>query len=199
MAVGSGRIGPNAILQLVTVLETEIGTAQTARMLALSGIAARPDPAMGLIDEAPVARLHQRLRQDLPDAAARLARAAGARTGDYILAHRIPSPAQWGLRHLPASLSARLLSGAIARHAWTFCGSGEFRVLHTAPPVFAIVDNPVVRGERSGRPLCHWHAAVFETLFQALCGPGWRAVETQCCAQGAASCQFALLRDIGRG
>lgn len=199
MAVGSGRIGPNAILQLVTVLETEIGTAQTARMLALSGIAARPDPAMGLIDEAPVARLHQRLRQDLPDAAARLARAAGARTGDYILAHRIPSPAQWGLRHLPASLSARLLSRAIARHAWTFCGSGEFRVLHTAPPVFAIVDNPVVRGERSGRPLCHWHAAVFETLFQALCGPGWRAVETQCCAQGAASCQFALLRDIGRG
>jgi divinyl protochlorophyllide a 8-vinyl-reductase len=199
MAVGSGRIGPNAILQLVTVLETEIGTAQTARMLALSGIAARPDPAMGLIDEAPVARLHQRLRQDLPDAAARLARAAGARTGDYILAHRIPSPAQWGLRHLPASLSARLLSRAVARHAWTFCGSGEFRVLHTAPPVFAIVDNPVVRGERSGRPLCHWHAAVFETLFQALCGPGWRAVETQCCAQGAASCQFALLRDIGRG
>lgn len=199
MAVGSGRIGPNAILQLVTVLETEIGTAQTARMLALSGIAARPDPAMGLIDEAPVARLHQRLRQDLPDAAARLARAAGARTGDYILTHRIPSPAQWGLRHLPASLSARLLSRAIARHAWTFCGSGEFRVLHTAPPVFAIVDNPVVRGERSGRPLCHWHAAVFETLFQALCGPGWRAVETQCCAQGAASCQFALLRDIGRG
>jgi divinyl protochlorophyllide a 8-vinyl-reductase len=199
MAVGSGRIGPNAILQLVTVLETEIGTAQTARMLALSGIAARPDPAMGLIDEAPVARLHQRLRQDLPDAAARLARAAGARTGDYILAHRIPSPAQWGLRHLPASLSARLLSRAIARHAWTFCGSGEFRVLHTAPPVFAIFDNPVVRGERSGRPLCHWHAAVFETLFQALCGPGWRAVETQCCAQGAASCQFALLRDIGRG
>jgi divinyl protochlorophyllide a 8-vinyl-reductase len=199
VAVGSGRIGPNAILQLVTVLETEIGTAQTARMLALSGIAARPDPAMGLIDEAPVARLHQRLRQDLPDAAARLARAAGARTGDYILAHRIPSPAQWGLRHLPASLSARLLSRAIARHAWTFCGSGEFRVLHTAPPVFAIFDNPVVRGERSGRPLCHWHAAVFETLFQALCGPGWRAVETQCCAQGAASCQFALLRDIGRG
>lgn len=199
MAVGSGRIGPNAILQLVTVLETEIGTAQTARMLALSGIAARPDPAMGLIDEAPVARLHQRLRQDLPDAAARLARAAGARTGDYILAHRIPRPGQWGLRHLPASLSARLLSRAIARHAWTFCGSGEFRVLHTAPPVFAIFDNPVVRGERSGRPLCHWHAAVFETLFQALCGPGWRAVETQCCAQGAASCQFALLRDIGRG
>ena len=195
----AARIGPNAILQLVPVLEGAIGADETARMLARAGIAALPDPAQGLIDEAPTAQLHQLMRASLPDAAPRLARAAGARTGDYILAHRIPAAAQGVLRHLPVALSARILSRAIARHAWTFCGSGEFRVLHTAPPVFAIFDNPVVRGERSGRPLCHWHAAVFETLFQALCGPGWRAVETQCCAQGAASCQFALLRDIGRG
>jgi bacteriochlorophyll 4-vinyl reductase len=37
--------------------------------------------------------------------------------------------------------------------------------------VFEIADNPVVRGEHSETPLCHWHAAVFERLFSALCGP----------------------------
>jgi divinyl protochlorophyllide a 8-vinyl-reductase len=45
------------------------------------------------------------------------------------------------------------LGKAIARHAWTFAGSGRFRVV--APLVFEIADNPIVRGEVSDVPLCH--------------------------------------------
>jgi divinyl protochlorophyllide a 8-vinyl-reductase len=40
-------------------------------------------------------------------------RDAGHRTGDYLLAHRIPAPAQWVIRHLPRRLGLRLLLGAL--------------------------------------------------------------------------------------
>lgn len=194
MAEASARIGPNAILQFVPVLEAATGPEETAHLLAMAGIIALPDPAKGLIEEGPAARLHQMVRQALPGDAARLAAEAGRRTGDYILAHRIPKPAQAVLKRLPARLSAPILSKAIAKHAWTFCGSGAFRLAASWPPMFEIVDNPVVRGEVSEVPLCHWHAAVFERLFAAICGPGWRAVETTCCAQGAHACRFELRR-----
>jgi divinyl protochlorophyllide a 8-vinyl-reductase len=190
-----GRIGPNAVLQLVPVLRDAAGEAVTAKLLARAGVVDLPDPDAGLMAEAPAARLHQALRAEMPDAAPRLARAAGLATGDYILAHRIPGRAQTLLRLMPARLSAPVLSRAVARHAWTFCGSGAFRLVSAWPPVFEIGDNPVVRGERSEMPLCHWHAAVFERLFATLCGRTWRCTETACCAQGAAACRFELARD----
>ncbi|MDG3041941.1 bacteriochlorophyll 4-vinyl reductase [Roseicyclus marinus] len=194
MAEASARIGPNAILQFVPVLEAARGPDETAHILAMAGIIALPDPAGGLIEEGPAARLHQVVRQAMPGDAARLAMEAGRRTGDYILAHRIPKPAQTVLKLLPARLSVPILSKAIAKHAWTFCGSGAFRLGAGRPPVFEILDNPVVRGEVSEVPLCHWHAAVFERLFCAICGKDWQVVETTCCAQGAQACRFELRR-----
>lgn len=194
MAQAGARIGPNAILQLVPVLEEAAGRDVAAHVMAMAGVFELPDPAAGLIDEAPAARLHQAMRLELPEVAPMLAREAGLRTGDYILANRIPQPVQAVLKRLPARLSAPILSKAIAKHAWTFCGSGAFRLVSSWPPVFEIADNPVVRGEVSDVVLCHWHAAVFERLFTAICGPRWRAVETACCAQGAHACRFVLAR-----
>ncbi|MHA7887038.1 bacteriochlorophyll 4-vinyl reductase [Roseicyclus sp.] len=199
MAGAGSRIGPNAILQLVPVLEDAAGRDVAAHVLAMAGVFELPDPAAGLIDEAPAARLHQAMRLELPEVAPMLAREAGWRTGEYILAHRIPKGAQRLLRVLPARLAVPILSKAIAKHAWTFCGSGAFRLVSTWPAVFEIADNPVVRGERSDVPLCHWHAAVFERLFSALCGPRWRAVETRCCAQVRAACRFELVRAAREG
>jgi hypothetical protein len=60
------------------------------------------------------------------EVAAEVARSAGRRTADYLLAHRIPKPVQALLKALPARLAARVLLSAIARHAWTFAGSGVF-------------------------------------------------------------------------
>jgi divinyl protochlorophyllide a 8-vinyl-reductase len=61
------------------------------------------------------------LRADLgPAMAAEVARDAGLRTADYLLANRIPKPVQVLLKHLPAPLAARVLLSAIRRHAWTF-------------------------------------------------------------------------------
>ena len=187
----AARIGPNAILQLVPVLDDALGAERRAELLAAAGITELPDGTR-MIDEAPVARLHQTLRRTVPDEALSLSRQAGSGTGDYILANRIPRLAQRLLRILPARLGARVLANAIARHAWTFAGSGRFRVVSQRPLVFEIADNPVVRGERAPAPVCAWHAAVFERLYRELVDDRYRAKETACGAAGADACRFEL-------
>lgn len=188
---GGARIGPNAILQMVPALDAHTGPDIRRALLAEAGVIELPDGS-GLIPEGPAAALHQALRRRLPHEAPRIAREAGLGTADYILAHRIPKPAQAVLKALPPALAAPVLAKAIARHAWTFAGSGRFAVASIRPLVFTLEDNPVVRGERSDRPLCAWHEAVFERLFRSLVSPRAAATETACCAQGAPACRFAI-------
>jgi divinyl protochlorophyllide a 8-vinyl-reductase len=187
----SGRIGPNALTQLLPLLERAGGPALRDGLLAEAGIFALPDMT-GLIEEGPVARLHQALRARQPDLAPSLAWEAGLRTADYIIANRIPRPAVLLMQMLPAPLAAPLLLGAIEKHAWTFVGSGRFDVMSRRPVRVAIHDNPVVRGEVSDHPLCHWHAAVFERLFSRLVHPRWCATESVCGAMGHHACVFEI-------
>lgn len=186
------RIGPNAVLQLADVVRQRRGEALLNSLLHGAGLGALPSPS-GMIPEGDAARLHQYLRQALPNLASDWTAEAGVRTGHYILAHRIPRAAQAVLRTLPPALAAPLLAKAIARHAWTFAGSGQFEALN--PWRFAIHDNPVVRGETSQTCLCHWHSAVFETLYTALVSPRCRCGEVQCCAQpNQSACVFSITR-----
>ena len=188
----AGRIGPNAVLQLLPLIAAAGGPAAVTRVLQAAEIAAAPADH-GLMDEAAAHRLHRALRRADPAGAPALLAEAGRRTGAYVLAHRIPPAAQGVLRRLPPVLAAPLLARAIARHAWTFAGSGRFRA--ETPWRFVLDDNPLVRGEAAAGPLCHWHAAVFETLYRALVAPDVRCVETACAAQaGQGSCRFHLTR-----
>ena len=187
----SCRIGPNALTQLLPVLERAGGAELRERLLALAGVTALPDMG-GLIDEAPVARLHQAMRAEVPELAPALGWEAGARTADYILAHRIPAPVQAVLKRLPAGVAGPVLSQAIARNAWTFAGSGRFEVVRGWPAVLLIHDNPVVRGERAEAPICHWHAGVFERLYRVLVTDRARVQEVACCACGAPACRFEV-------
>ena len=188
-AGGTGLIGPNAILQLVPVIELAGGRELRDEIFAAAGVFDMPS-GDHMISEAPAARIHQALRAQVPDLAAALAWEAGKRTADYILANRIPALAQKLLKVLPWRLSAKLLSVAIKKNAWTFAGSGEFRVL--SPFLFELAHNPIVAGETSDTPLCHWHAAVFERLYQVLVHPKLICRETHCTAQGAEACQFEV-------
>lgn len=190
----TARIGPNAVHQLLSVLEEEGGPHLAAHMLALAGMFDAP-PESGMIDERPVARLHQALRRDRPKDAPRLAWAAGEATANYIIANRIPTPVRWLLQILPTRPAAALLIRSITKHAWTFAGSGGFRVVSGDPIVFEITDNPVVRGEHARAPICFWHVAVFETLFRRLVAPDYAARETTCCACGDTACGIALVRN----
>lgn len=190
LASDGARIGPNAILQHLPVLDEAIGEALRGALLHRAGVA-EPPPDAGMLPEDDVTRLHHAVRLFLPDRAASIQRAAGLATGDYILAHRIPALAQRLIRALPAPLGARLLALAITKHAWTFAGSGRFRVLGHGPLRVEIRDNPLASGPADA-PICHWHAAVFERLFSALVWPKVHVVEECCTAMGDPACIFRI-------
>ncbi len=187
---GRARIGPNAVLQHLPVLDALIGEKLRGALLYRADVV-EPEADAGMLPEADVARLHHAVRLFLPDRAALVQREAGLATGDYILANRIPRAAQKLIRALPAWAGARLLSGAITKHAWTFAGSGAFSVVSHKPLVFRIGHNPLAIGPAEN-PICDWHAAVFERLFRALVWPRAEVLELECTATGAPACLFRI-------
>lgn len=193
----AGLIGPNALLQLIAVLDRHEGRATRDLLFEAAGVAP-PSADAGMWPEDQAGAVHRMVRQALPERADGLLRLAGQATADYILAHRIPLGARVLIRALPGPLGARVLSGAIARHAWTFAGSGRFRIVSRRPLVFEVAGNPLIRGEAAAHPICHWHAAVFERLFRRLVWPGAVVEEVVCAATGAPACRFEIRpRDVG--
>ncbi len=188
---GDARIGPNAILQTIGVLDHYEGRAVRDQVMQLAGVA--PPPAdSGMLPEADCAAVHRAVRQALPDRADGLLRLSGLATGDYILKHRIPAFAQAIIRVLPGPIAARILAKAITKHAWTFAGSGYFCVAGWSPLTFEVRHNPLIAGEHADSPMCHWHAAVFERLFGRLVWSSVVVVETSCEANGDAACLFQV-------
>lgn len=188
----AGRIGPNAILQLVDVLERRGEFDLCRQVLAEAGVQ-RPPRDAGMLPERDCVAVHQALRRLTPDAEGMLAE-AGQATGDYILAHRIPQAAQLVLRLLPGVVAAPILTKAIARHSWTFAGTGEFRVEASRPLTLSLARNPLVAGWRADRPQCIWHVSVFRRLYGRLVWPDVAVRETACCACGDPTCCFELSR-----
>jgi divinyl protochlorophyllide a 8-vinyl-reductase len=186
----AGRIGPNAILQLIDVLERR-GEAELLSAVLAEARVMRPPREAGMLPEADCAVVHQALRRASGKAEELLAEAGWA-TGDYILTHRIPKAAQVVLRLLPGALAAPALTKAIARHSWTFAGTGEFQVESSRPLVVSVARNPLVAGWRADRPQCIWHVAVFRRLFGRLVWPSVSVKETACCACGDAACRFEI-------
>lgn len=193
----SGRIGPNAIIRVAEALPPRVGAAATAALFESAGLAHYlREPPSSMVDEAEVGRLHDALRRELgwPEARA-VAREAGRRTGEYLLAHRIPGPVQSLLKRLPAGWAARVLLKAIARHAWTFAGSGHFSAQHGTPVRLEIRRNPMCRGVQADEPACDFYAATFERLFRELVHARSRVTETSCEAVGADACRFEIRWD----
>ncbi|MFO1201538.1 MAG: bacteriochlorophyll 4-vinyl reductase [Tabrizicola sp.] len=186
----AGRIGPNAILQLVDVLERRGEPALLSAVLAEAAVA-RPPRDAGMLPEADCAAVHQALRR-LASGAEGLLKEAGLATGDYILAHRIPKLAQGILRVLPGCVAAPVLTRAITQHSWTFAGTGEFRVESSRPLVVSVARNPLVVGWSAETPQCVWHVAVFRRLYGRLVWPSVVVCETACCACGDAACRFEI-------
>lgn len=187
-----GLIGPNAILQLLPVLDRLDDPERRDRILAEAGIHELPD-GTSMIPETDAARLHRQVRLEEPTLAAAMVADAGQGTAEYILANRIPRPVQGLLKALPPFVAARLLSKAIARNAWTFVGSGT---LHTPDPwTFEITANPLIAGETSEACLCDWHVGVFQHLYRTLVTPNCRCIETTCGARAPDNrCRFEIRR-----
>jgi divinyl protochlorophyllide a 8-vinyl-reductase len=193
-ATHDGRIGPNAIIQLAQALPALVGMAETRRLFERAGLTEQlRAPPQGMVAEDEVRRLHTEMRAQLgARLAAQAAHAAGQRTGDYLLAHRIPRPVQALLKRLPAPWAARVLLAAIRRHAWTFVGSGRFEARAGTPVVLRIRGNPLCAGLHADVPACDFYAATFERLFAVLVHPDSRVREVACEACGDAACEFEI-------
>lgn len=189
-----GRIGPNAIIRVAEVLRAGRGEDVAVALFSRAGLLPYlTQPPEAMVDENEVTRLHQVLRESLGNLQAQqVARQAGTRTAEYLLAHRIPRAAQAVLKRLPPALAARALLSAIRGHAWTFAGSGIFRALAGHPVVLSIHRNPMCRGTRLAEPGCDFYAATFEHLFRVLVHPASKVVETHCEACGDTMCRFEV-------
>jgi divinyl protochlorophyllide a 8-vinyl-reductase len=189
-----GTIGPNAAIQLLAALRDARLDQLAEQVFIAAGVAEwLVHPPITMVDQRRVARLHRAVRDTVPrDQARRLLGAAGRLTADYILANRIPRPAQMVLKLLPASLAGRLLVAAIRAHAWTFAGSARFTAQAGAPTVFTLTGNPLCTSELASSPICCWHAAVFQRLFEVLVSHRSRVVETACEASGDRCCRFEI-------
>ena len=189
------RIGPNAATRLAEAIVTLEGEGAAAAVFEAAHLAHYlEDPPQQMIDERDVVALHRAGRQHYGDSAFMIiSRLAGGLTGDYLLANRIPRPAQQLLRLLPAGLAGRALARAISAHAWTFVGSGSF---HHRPRhgglLLVIEDSPLARQTSSEQPLCGYFASTFERIFRTIVSPATQVHETRCMATGDDCCEFAV-------
>ena len=194
LSAGQALIGPNAIIQLVETLRAHWGNQETRKLLDAVGQGLYFEkPPRDMVPQTEVAALHQKL-YELVDCQEfkRLSAEAGRRTGDYLLANRIPAPVQWVLKHLPDALAARVLSRAIQKHAWTFAGSGVFTYYWNSRLMFSIAGNPITAGLHSDIPICDYYAGTFERIFRVIVNDNWRAIERTCEASGATACLFEI-------
>ncbi len=203
------RIGPNAIIRTAAVLRARFGTARATTMLAHATGRALDGMPTQMVDESEVRALvhtclstlgHRQTQAVLREAVLREAvlreavlREAGQRTADCLLAHRIPRPVQWLLRILPARLGFVLLTRAMARqHAWTFAGSGSFRVAHTEPPELTIENCPLCRGLHLESPVRDFYASTLERLLAVLVRRDTCVAQVESAASGGTSCRYVV-------
>lgn len=187
-ASDTARIGPNAILQTGHALRAALGEALERQMFVAAGLEGYLEaPPHEMIAEREAIALFEAMHQRLDAAqAAAILQDAGCRTGDYILANRIPVPAQRVLKILPKPLAARALLSAIGKHSWTFAGSGAVTCRYGRPLTIEIARNPLAYAH------CTWHCAVFERLFATLVSARTRVAHTSCGAAGASTCRFEI-------
>lgn len=197
-AVEPRRIGPNALTQVADALVASGGRARAEAVFEAAGLWRRlAAPPTAMVPAAEAAALNRALFETLPreEAEAVLAR-AGARLGDYLLAHRIPRLAQRLIRAAPSRLGRALLYGAIRRNAETFAGADRFSAAISAQSDILTIEESAPAADMRGAdgPVCGLFAGTFERLLRVLVSDRLRVREIECAAMGAPACRFAVRR-----
>ena len=193
VAGAPARIGPNVVIQTYHALVAR-GDPDLAEGVLLDATGRTPAMLPGaMVDEREAIAIVHRVRQVLDDeGAAAVLADAGHRTARYLLAHRIPRFAQAIMKAAPAGLAFRFLANAMARHAWTFAGSGRFEWTTEPRTLLRLHACPMCRDVRASRPFCDYYAATFDTLVRTLVSPRLAVREVQCRALGDPCCEFAV-------
>ena len=188
-----GFMGPLSILKIAEAAELVCGPDATDHLLKAAQIFRLPaedEP----VRETRVADLHNTLRREFPDVASRVARHAGRLTTDYVLEHRMSKRAQSMLQAMPWSSASWLLGRTTELNSWTFAGSATFKVVGRLD--FQLVGNPAIKGAVAEAPICAYHAAQFERLFQVLVDRNMVCHEVSCMAAGDPYCHFQIRRPM---
>jgi divinyl protochlorophyllide a 8-vinyl-reductase len=190
----TGQIGPNAVIQVASVLAEWSGREVAEPLLhRATGYTMDHLPSSMVDEREPQALCRAVLHAYGPREARRILHEGGIRTAEYLLANRIPRPAQWIIRALPRALGLRVLLAAVGAHAWTFAGSGRFRVVPTARwPELEFADCVMCRGLAEAEPMCDYYAGTFERLIRRLVSPDAVVMEIACQGQGDPACRFRL-------
>jgi len=184
-----GFLGPQAVIQIIREVERQVGLRAANLLLSDAWFAQIPawdEP----VPEGKVAALHQSLRRRYPGTAERICRNAGRATTDYLLDHRISTRAQDLISAVPKQVAMWLVTRSAMLTARHFGGSGEF--VMQSSTVFDLRRNPVLLGEMATSPVCHYHAAAFERMYQRLVDPDVHCSEITCAATGHDACRFEL-------
>ena len=195
---GADHVAPQAVLSLMGATEDALGPEAAARLLRDGALFRLPDPTTPVSEEQ-VARMHKALRIAYPVDAAPIARVAGRRAAESLIETQLSPRAQRMLSASPWTVGAWLLGRWAGQHAWTFAGSGRFRMVREME--FVIWDNPFAKAAAPAEgPQCAWQEALFERLFQSLIDPRLICREMTCAAAGADACRFAfMLREGAEG
>ncbi len=189
-----GRIGPNAVIRVAEALRESQGQEAVKELFTLAGLGHYLDAMpTEMIDEGEVVALQSALRAQFGIPMARsVSRDAGLRTGDYLLANRIPRSVQRLLAILPPGMACPALVKAIRRNSWTFVGTGVFDADPKYPPRLLVTDSPLCRGATATEPLCDYYAGTFERLFRSLVHRKSVVTEIACQANHAHRCVFEV-------
>lgn len=191
----AGRVGPNAILQVIAALKEKATPEESARVFAAAGLSSYLEsPPSQMVPEAEVGHLHKALREELdPGLCTAVALRAGETTADYLLANRIPDLVKKILDPLPPAVAAPILLVAISKNAWTFVGSGAMFYSLKRPITITVTGSPLCRDiTGAGGPVCAYYVGTFQGLFRALVADTARVEEIACAAAGAPACVFEI-------
>jgi divinyl protochlorophyllide a 8-vinyl-reductase len=186
-----GFMAPRVVLDLLDAVTAQQGAAGTEALVRAADLVRIPSETEP-VREDKAARLHQSVATLFPDLAPALLRRAGQATADRLMATQQSLRAQTMLAGAPWPIAAWLLGRWAQQHDWTFIGTGRFSLVNALE--FELADNPLIRGFRSAGPACHWHAALFERLFQRMVDPDLECRELVCAASGAPVCRFIIAR-----
>jgi divinyl protochlorophyllide a 8-vinyl-reductase len=186
-----GFLGSQAVTRIIEEVERQIDLDAANQLLSdarIDRIPAWNKP----VPEGRVAALHQAIRRRHPEKAECICRNAGRATTDYLLGNRISVRAQELIKKAPQTVAMWLVTRSAMMNARHFGGSGEFIIQSST--VFELRSNPVLLGETSASPVCHYHAAAFERMYQLLVDPDLTCRETACEAMGDDACRFEISR-----
>jgi divinyl protochlorophyllide a 8-vinyl-reductase len=188
------RIGPNSIIQLAAVLRERHGDTVAADLLfGSTGYALAALPS-AMVDERETQAFVRAVMQALGERpGAELLRDAGRRTAEYLMANRIPRPAQWLIRWLPRRAGLTVLLKAMQANAWTFAGSGTFAVATTPSGAeLGFHACAMCRDMHTDGPVCDFYAGTFEHLIRTLVTTAATVQEVECIATGGRRCRFEV-------